>query len=162
MMMLTRRGFFFVGPLLAVPMAAAAQTPSVTAERAWARATAGMGRTAAVYVTLRAEGRADRLIGAATPRAGMAMLHESFDDHGIARMRMLDGVDLPAGQAVTLRPGGRHIMLTDLAHPLAKGDSFPLTLTFAKAPPLTVTVAVAAPGAGGPPGGEAMPGMKMQ
>ena len=161
-MMLTRRGFFLAGPLLAVSMAAAAQTPSVTAEHAWARATAGMGRTAAVYLTLRAEGGADRLIGAATPRAGMAMLHESFDDHGVARMRMLDGVDLPAGQNVTLRPGALHIMLTGLAHPLAKGDSFPLTLSFAKAPALTVTVAVAAPGAGMPPGGAAMPGMKMQ
>ena len=162
MMMLTRRGIFLIGPLLALPLPAAAQTPPVAAEHAWARASAGMGHSAAVYVTLRAQGAADRLIGAATPRAGMAMLHESFDDHGVARMRMLDAIDLPVGQTVTLRPGGMHIMLTGLAPPLAKGDSFALTLRFANAPPLTVTVAVAGPGAEMAPGGDAMPGMKMQ
>ncbi len=158
----TRRAVFLTVPLLALPAAALAQTAGVTADHAWARATAGMGRTAAVYVTLHAEGGADRLIGATTPRAGMAMLHESFDDHGISRMRMLDAVDLPPGQTVTFRPGGLHIMLTHLGQPLVKGDSFPLTLRFAHAKPVTVTVKVAAPGAETPPGGDAMPGMNMQ
>ncbi len=158
--MLSRRTVGLVGALLLASVAAA-QAQSVTAEHAWARATAGMGRSAAVYLTLRDQGGGDRLIGVKTPAAGMAMLHESFDDHGIARMRMLDAIDLPAGRNVMLKPGGLHIMLTGLAHKLAEGDRFPLTLTFAKAPPLTVTVAVAAPGATMPPGGDAMPGMKM-
>ena len=49
------------------------------------------------------------------------------------KMRQVDAVPLPAGQAVTLSPGGYHIMLVDLKAPLVAGQSFPLTLTFEKA-----------------------------
>ena len=38
---------------------------------------------------------------------------------------------LPAGKAVDLKPGGYHLMLMDLAHPLREGESIPVTLTFA-------------------------------
>ncbi len=133
-----------------LPAAAAAQAPQVQVAQPWARASAGAGRSTAVYLTLRAAGAADRLIGATTPVAGMAMLHESFQDHGIARMRMVEGLDLPAGMTVTLKPGGLHIMLTGLKQQLARGGSFPLTLHFANSPPVTVTVPVLAPGASGP------------
>jgi copper(I)-binding protein len=143
-----------------VPVPAIAQTPSVQVQRAWARATPGGGHTGAVYLTLLAEGAPDRLTGASTPVAGAAMLHESYEDHGVARMRMLDGVDLPTGKPVVLKPGGMHIMLTGLKQPLSRGSSFPLTLTFQTAPPATVTVSVLAPGASGP-AENTMPGMKM-
>jgi copper(I)-binding protein len=43
---------------------------------------------------------------------------------------------------VTLAPGGYHLMLMGLKAPLRAGDTFPLTLQFEHAPPLTVTVAV--------------------
>jgi copper(I)-binding protein len=99
----------------------------------------------------------------------MAMLHESIVENGVAKMRMLDGVALQPGTPLTLKPGGMHIMLTELKAPLRVGGSFPLTLTFAKAPPVTVTVKVLQPGAAGPAKAESgmgkmdmkdMPGMK--
>ena len=47
------------------------------------------------------------------------------------RMRALkDGLPLPAGQAVELKPGGYHVMLMDLKAPLPKDTSIPLTLVF--------------------------------
>ena len=60
-------------------------------------------------------------------------------------------LDLPPGQAVTLKPGGEHIMLMGLNGPLREGQSFPLTLTFEKAGAREVTVAIEKPGANGPP-----------
>ena len=137
--------------LLAVmPTLALAQAPAVKVEQAWTRADARAGGNGAVYLTLTARGTPDQLTGASTPVAGMAMLHQTTTEGGVARMREVDGVALPAGQAVTLRPGGYHIMLMDLTRKLKPGDSFPLTLAFAKAPAASVTVSVLKPGARGP------------
>ena len=40
-----------------------------------------------------------------------------------------NGLDLPAGKAVELKPGGYHVMLMDLKAPLTKDTTVPLTLT---------------------------------
>jgi copper(I)-binding protein len=40
------------------------------------------------------------------------------------------GLDLPAGKAVELKPGGYHVMLMDLKVALPKDTTIPLTLTF--------------------------------
>jgi len=50
---------------------------------------------------------------------------------------------------VELKPGGYHIMLMDLKRPLNAGETFPITLHFARAGDITATVVVGAPGAGG-------------
>ena len=68
----------------------------------------------------------------------------------VMKMRPLASLDIPAGQPVTLKPGGEHIMLMGLNGPLREGQSFPLTLTFEKAGTREVTVAVEKPGAAGP------------
>ena len=74
------------------------------------------------------------------------------------RMRKLaDGLDLPAGQAVALAPGGLHVMLVDLREPLRAGQTVRMRLRFQNAPPLDVEAPVAAIGARGP-GAPAMPG----
>ena len=66
------------------------------------------------------------------------------------KMRQVDGLDLPAGQAVTLKPGGYHIMLTGLTRPLKEGETVSLTLSFAKAGSREVTAPVEKIGAMGP------------
>jgi len=68
----------------------------------------------------------------------------------VMEMRPITSFDIPAGQPVTLKPGGEHIMLMGLNGPLREGQSFPLTLTFEKAGAREVTVAVKKPGAAGP------------
>jgi copper(I)-binding protein len=72
------------------------------------------------------------------------------------KMRPVPSVALDTGKPVTLKPGGLHVMLMGLKAPLKAGDSFPLTLTFTHAPPLTVTVKVEA---GGGSGMQGMPSM---
>jgi copper(I)-binding protein len=51
---------------------------------------------------------------------------------------------------VTLKPGGYHIMLMGLTQPLQPGQSFPLTLDFAKSGRREVNVTVEKVGAMGP------------
>ena len=50
-------------------------------------------------------------------------------------------------QMATLAPGGYHIMLSGLKQALKQGDSFPITLSFAKAGQVTATATVAKAGA---------------
>lgn len=52
------------------------------------------------------------------------------DSMGGMTMRPVEGIDLPAGQQVQLEPGGYHVMLLDLAAPLAAGSTYQLTLQF--------------------------------
>jgi len=144
--------------------AAAAQGGGVQVQSAWARATPGDAQTAAVYVTLLAK-TGDRLVGISTPAAQNAELHTMTMDGNVMKMRQVDAIDLPAGQTVTLKPGGFHVMLTGLTRPLKEGQSFPLTLTFANTGAQQVTVNVQKVGAMGPGNaagnGTNMPGMNM-
>ena len=91
-------------------------------------------------------GSADRLVEVKTSRASMAMLHANDSSGGVARMRVMDGIDLPAGGRVELRPGGSHVMLEGLSAPLAAGDRFDLQLHFQRAGHRTMSVMVVAPG----------------
>lgn len=145
---------------------ALAEDVMIQVSQPWARASAGQGTTAAAYLTVIAHGEGAALTGASTPVAGMAMLHETRIENGVAKMTMLDSVPLPPHTPVTFKPGAMHVMLTGLKQPLKAGTSFSLTLTFDHAAPVTVTVPVLAPGAAGPAGADSgkmddMPGMKM-
>ena len=102
-------------------------------------------QTTGCYLTLTA-GAADRLVSVSSPRARRAQVHESRMESNMMMMHQLkDGVPLPAGQAIELKPGGLHIMLLAVTEPLEAGDTVPLTLTFASAPPVEVTAAVGQP-----------------
>lgn len=119
-------------------------------EHAWSRASIGTDRPGVVYVTIRNGGKDDVLTGISTAAADMPMLHETIVTDGIASMPHVMSLPIPAGQTVTLEPGGFHAMLMGLKTPLKKGESFPMTLTFQNAGPVTVTVDILGMGAKGP------------
>jgi hypothetical protein len=134
-----------------------ADSAGITCDQVWARPTAGAGTTSAAYFNLTNHGAADELVGASTPIASSTGVHETINDNGVMRMRPVASIALAPGKTVTFGPGGYHVMLTGLQAPLKAGDSFPLTLTFAHAQPITVSVKVQASGAG--MGNGSMPGM---
>ena len=123
----------------------------VTVSAAWARATPPGMAVAAVYLTLSGGPQADRLVGAATPRAAMTQIHVVSEVDGMARMRPVEGVDVPAHKSVALAPQGTHIMLMNLPQPLVAGERFPLTLQFEQAGRIDVSVEVRAPDTALPP-----------
>jgi len=118
-----------------------AQSSDLQIKDAWARATPTGAKTAAAYMSL-TSAASDRLTGASTPVAQKAELHTMSMEGSVMKMCQVDGINLPAGQTVALRPGGYHVMLTGLTEPLKEGQSFPLTLTFAKSKPQEVMVTV--------------------
>jgi len=112
---------------------------------AWARPTVGQV-PGAVYLTIENKGgEPDRLTGAFTDHAAMAMVHQNEMVDGIAKMRMAGEINIPAHDRIEMRPGGTHIMLEGLRAPLRTGDDFDLVLKFRNSKDQTVKVTVTKP-----------------
>ena len=110
--------------------AAHAQTAApVAAEGAWARASVPGQKATGAFMRLTAS-EATRLVRAESPAAGVTEVHEMKMEGDVMKMRAVPALDLPAGKAVELKPGGYHVMLMDLKAPLVKGTNVPLTLVF--------------------------------
>jgi copper(I)-binding protein len=114
----------------------------------YARATGPGQPTGGGYLKLENKGRDDRLLSARAAVSASVELHSMTMEGDVMRMRQVEGVALPAGQTVELKPGGYHIMFVGLKAPLKDGDKFPMTLKFEKAGEVEVTVNVEAPKAG--------------
>jgi copper(I)-binding protein len=108
--------------------AGAAQAQPVTVKDAWVRAPAPGQKVAGAYMDLVSRTPL-ALTGVASAAAARAELHSTSMEGGVMRMRPVARIELPAGKAVRLAPGGLHIMLADLRQPLKPGDRVPLTLT---------------------------------
>jgi periplasmic copper chaperone A len=121
--------------------------PEIRIEDAWVRSTAAGQTSAAVYATIENDGTsADRLLSVSSDRSAHAMLHEGGMENGIARMRMVERIELAPGKPVELKPGGAHVMLTGVNMPLEPGQRFMLRLRFEKSGEMTVPVTVVAAG----------------
>jgi copper(I)-binding protein len=100
----------------------------------WARPSA-TGK-AAVFLAMNNTGNElDRLVGGSTPIAREVILRAA-DGSPLEEMHLLPHRPVP------LRPGGRYIALLGLKAPLALDESFPLTLRFAAAGEITLSVSV--------------------
>ena len=117
----------------------------LTIEAAWTRATPGAARTGAGYLTVTNHGAAaDRLIGGQAPFAERVEIHTVEMTDGVMKMRELaDGLTIPPGETVVLKPGGYHIMFLDLREPLSAGETRTVTLTFDEAGSVEVPLPVA-------------------
>lgn len=77
----------------------------------------------------------DTLVALSVPAdvAGRIEIHSMVANaEGQMEMHQIPFLELPAGADVELKPGGMHLMLFQLARPLVEGESFPLTLRFAR------------------------------
>jgi len=116
----------FAAALVLVATAAPAWA-QVTVSQPWVRGTVQGQKASGAFMQLKsAEGAT--LVGAQSPVAGVVEIHEMRMESNVMRMRAIPKLDLPAGQAVELKPGGYHVMLMDLKQPLKKGDTVPITL----------------------------------
>ncbi len=126
-------------------LAAGTQTPafaddsvtagSLTVSNLWTRATAPDASTADGYLTVTNDGSdQDLLVGVSSPMAESGELRMiGVNDGVVSRQAINGGIEIPAGAAVTLRPGTFHITFVTLKEPLVEGGTLPVTLTFAKA-----------------------------
>jgi uncharacterized protein YcnI len=125
--------------------AAAATAGSLAIDGAWARPTPEGTTISAGYLKITNRGdKPDTLIGASTPVAASAELHESsMNAEGVMTMRPLEnGIEIKPGATVELKPAGAHIMILGVKEPLKEGQSIPVKLTFKTAGTVDLTFAI--------------------
>jgi periplasmic copper chaperone A len=118
----------------------------ITIGHPYARTTAAGQASGGGYLKLENKGADDKLLSATADVAASVELHSMSMEGDVMRMRQVDGVALPKGKTVELKPGALHLMFVGLKAPLKDGDKFPLKLKFEKAGEVTVTVNVEAGG----------------
>jgi copper(I)-binding protein len=116
----------------------------VTVTDPWARATVPQQKASGAFMQLRSPVAA-RLVAVNSPVAASVELHKMEMSGQMMKMRQVDSIELPAGQAVKLASGGYHVMLMGLNRQLKEGDTVPLTLVIETAKGKRETVAVSAP-----------------
>lgn len=143
----------------------------VEVEAAWARTSPMMAEAGAAYMQISADEATAIVAASVDPSvAGTVELHETVaaghsddemndgemaddemaddDEMGMAdgemamTMQQVDSIDLPAGETVSLEPGGIHVMMLDLPDPLESGEEFDLTLTLENGDEVVVGVEV--------------------
>lgn len=124
--------FPWLAPVVAALMTVSVQVQAqaqVVVKDAWVRATVPNQKATGAFMQLTSPSDT-RLVAVTTPLTPKAEVHEMLMQDNIMRMREVPGIDLPAGKAVALKPGGYHLMLLDLPSQVKAGDSVPLTLVF--------------------------------
>ncbi len=94
----------------------------------WVRATVAPQKATGAFMQLTST-KAAKVVAASSPVAETVEIHEMKMDDGVMKMRAVDALALPAGQAVALKPGSYHVMLMGLKAPIKAGETVPLTLT---------------------------------
>jgi periplasmic copper chaperone A len=125
---------------------------SIHITQPWARATPKGASSGAGYLTVTNTGSApDRLTCAGTDAAAQCQIHTMSMGNGVMKMRPLEGgLEIKAGETVTLKPGGDHVMFVKLKHPLETGKTVEATLQFEKAGTAKIEMPVVAIGAAAP------------
>ncbi|WP_322893737.1 MULTISPECIES: copper chaperone PCu(A)C [unclassified Yoonia] len=97
------------------------------------------------YLTITNTGTEDDKLVAVTADFPRVQLHTTEFENDVARMVHLDAIPVPAGDTVTLAPGGMHVMFMGLqGKPLTAGDEISATLVFEQAGEVPVTFDVVA------------------
>lgn len=136
--------------VFSVREAEAADASGLVFDDVWARA-ASEGHMSAVYMQIANEGTRDAAIVAAySDVAERVEVHEtimeiSMENGRISqtmRMEEIERLDIPAGTAVELKPGGLHIMLITLTRDIESGDRIQLELELSDGRRLAMDVPV--------------------
>lgn len=110
---------------------ATALAETIEVQDAYVRAVPPGQANSAAFMKIINHGADDHaLLAAESDKAEVVELHTHRMDDGMMRMRQVEQIDLPAGERVTLEPGGLHVMLIGLTETLAPGDQVELTLGF--------------------------------
>ncbi|KAA5803400.1 copper chaperone PCu(A)C [Alkalicaulis satelles] len=100
------------------------------AEGAWVRNPPPGRDVTAGFLTLSAEGGPGRLVDARTSAAARMEIHTMAMEGDVMRMRRVEGFDIPEGGAITLAPGGDHLMLFDIDRSAFEAGEITIDLVF--------------------------------
>ena len=109
----------------------------------WIRASVPGQTNGAGYLQIINPGtNADKLISVQSDAATRVELHSVITEDGVAKMRQVQGIDIPVHGDVKLAPGGYHVMFLQLTGPFKQGSLIPVVLKFEKAGEVRVNFTV--------------------
>ncbi len=121
-----QRLFFF---LLFIACGVFADQDELTFRDGWARATVPGVSATAVYGIFENEGEGTLEVTSISSRvASRISIHRTVQRDDMMRMERVQGLRVPGGGVVELKPGGLHMMLTGLKQPLNEGDTFTIII----------------------------------
>ena len=97
---------------------------------AWIREPPPRSPAAGYLVIENRGGEPVELVAVATEAAEQTEIHVMEYKNDRMTMRRVEGLQVPAGGEVALKPGGAHLMLLELRQPLRDGDEVELVLRF--------------------------------
>jgi len=112
---------------LALMWAAGAAHAQVTVGDPWVRATVAQQKATGMFAQV-TSAQGGKLVAASSPVAAVVEIHEMAMENNVMKMRAVPGLELPAGKAVDLKPGGYHVMLMGLKQQVKEGEVVPVTL----------------------------------
>lgn len=120
--------------MLSGSYAADVTVQALTLSDAWVRSSVPGQVNGAGYVKIQNKGSSsDRLLSATSTAAATVELHTVLTENGVAKMREINGLDIPAGKTISMAPGGYHVMFLQIKEPFKEGNVIPVTLKFEKA-----------------------------
>ena len=130
------------------PTVAAASRGALEIRQPWLRPDSVFPGRAGGYLTIANAGAAgDRLTGASSPAADTIEVHAiRVVGAGIRMQVQPDGLAIPAGSTIALKPRGYHLLLKGVKDPLAPGSRVMATLAFESAGAIDIEMTVEAPG----------------
>lgn len=92
-------------------------------------------KISAAYVTIKNPTAQDDILESASATwAGKVQLHDiKKDKDGVLQMTPMKDLPIPAGNTISLAPGGKHIMIYDIKEKVTAGQSKTFTLHFKNA-----------------------------
>jgi len=117
--------------------------PNIVVDSPWVREAPPGTSVSAAYMTLKNQGdEAAEVVGVSAREYARAELHETVHEGDNAGMRAVNSLTIPAGERISLEPGGLHLMLHEPDSRLEAGDWVTLMLTFDDGQLLEVTAPV--------------------
>jgi len=116
---------------MAASQQTSAQSPATSVEFTdpWIRGSVPGQKNGAAYTTIK-NGSAEpvAIVSGTSDRADRIELHTIIREDGVAKMREVQQIDVPALGLVKLEPGGFHIMFIGLEKPFVAGETVPVTV----------------------------------
>jgi copper(I)-binding protein len=125
-------------------MSATTASAQTTVSEPWVRGTVPQQKATGMFGRIQSV-QGGKVVSASSPQAGVVEIHEMAMEGNVMKMRALTALELPAGKAVELKPGGHHVMLMDLKQPLKAGDTVSVNLVVEGKDGKRETVVVKAP-----------------
>lgn len=108
--------------------AKATPAKQVKVEQCWVRLLPASVPSAGYLTIYNQNDEAIEVLAAQSPSYGEIMLHESYEEDGMTKMRHVDQILIPAKDSLTFQPGGLHLMYEQPTGALQIGESMELTL----------------------------------